>query len=87
MKLNSFSSKNGRRGIAMTEYLIILAIVAIAAIATVGLFGKQVQSNFDRNVQALAGTAKGPDTSIGTKATSSVKEADLGNYTDAASVD
>jgi Flp pilus assembly pilin Flp len=46
---------NNRRGIAMTEYLIILAVVAIAAIAVVGLFGKQIKQVFTRSTGALAG--------------------------------
>jgi len=45
------------RGIAMTEYLIILAIVAIAAIAIIGLFGKQIKSVFVKGTDALQGTA------------------------------
>lgn len=44
-----------RRAIAMTEYLIILAIVAIAAIAIVGLFGKQIKDVFYRNTSTLGG--------------------------------
>ena len=48
--------KEKRRGIAMTEYLIILAIVAVAAIAVVGLFGKQVKDVFYRNTSTLGGT-------------------------------
>jgi Flp pilus assembly pilin Flp len=43
-------------GIAMTEYLIILAIVAIAAIAVVGLFGKQIKDVFFRTTSTLGGT-------------------------------
>jgi Flp pilus assembly pilin Flp len=45
-----------RRAIAMTEYLIILAIVAIAAIAVVGLFGKQIKDVFFRSTSTLGGT-------------------------------
>ncbi|MDR3457083.1 MAG: hypothetical protein P4N60_06525 [Verrucomicrobiae bacterium] len=47
------------RAIAMTEYLIILAIVAIAAIAIVGLFGKQIKDVFYRNTSTLGGTDAG----------------------------
>ncbi|MDR3457084.1 MAG: hypothetical protein P4N60_06530 [Verrucomicrobiae bacterium] len=48
-----------RQGIAMTEYLIILAIVAIAAIAIVGLFGQQIKDVFYRNTSTLGGTDAG----------------------------
>ena len=44
-----------RLAIAMTEYLIILAIVAIAAIAMVGLFGVQIKDVFYRNTSTLGG--------------------------------
>ena len=53
MKL--FTTKAYRRGLAMTEYLIILAIVAIAAIVFVSVFGKQVKNAFARSSQAMAG--------------------------------
>ena len=58
------------RAIAMTEYLIILAIVAIAAIAIVGLFGKQIREVFNRTTTSLGGgdsTAQG-STKIGNDA-------------------
>ena len=54
MKINT--KKQNRRGIAMTEYLIILAVVAIAAIAIVGVFGKQIKSAFTSSSAAMAGT-------------------------------
>jgi len=54
MKL--FGNKKGHRGIAMTEYLIVLAIVAVAAILIVGLFGKQIKDVFYRNTSTLGGT-------------------------------
>jgi len=57
MKL--FGNKKRRRGIAMTEYLIILAIVAIAAILIVGLFGKQIKDVFYRSTSTLGGTDAG----------------------------
>ena len=43
------------RGIAMTEYLIILAIVAVAAILVVSVFGKQIKSAFTANTAAMGG--------------------------------
>jgi Flp pilus assembly pilin Flp len=46
-----------RRAIAMTEYLIILAVVAIAAITIVGLFGKEIKITFAKLVGGLSGTS------------------------------
>jgi pilus assembly protein Flp/PilA len=57
MKLFKNKEGKGCRGIAMTEYLIILAIVAIAAIAVVGIFGKQIKSAFTSSTGAMAGTS------------------------------
>ena len=54
MKL--FTTKAYRRGLAMTEYLIILGIVAIACILFVSVFGKQLKNAFNRDIQALNGT-------------------------------
>ena len=59
-----------RWGIAMTEYLIVLAIVAIAAIAIVGVFGKQIKESFSRSTSTLGGK----DTSGG-KADANTSEA------------
>jgi Flp pilus assembly pilin Flp len=54
MKLNQKSKAN--RGIAMTEYLIILGIVAIAAIAVVSIFGNSIKDVFYRTTSTLNGT-------------------------------
>ena len=56
MKFNLL--KNAKRGIAMTEYLIILAIVAIAAILVVGLFGKQIKQAFTSQTAAMSGNVE-----------------------------
>ena len=80
MKL--LSNKSTRRGIAMTEYLIILAIVAVAAIAVIGLFGKQVKSAFTRNNKALTGQVEAADTSIGDTAKTKVIADHMGTFTD-----
>jgi len=53
--------KQNRSGIAMTEYLIILAVVAIAAILIVGLFGQQIKSVFSKSTGAMSGTAQAGD--------------------------
>jgi Flp pilus assembly pilin Flp len=58
MKLVNKRTK-ATRGIAMTEYLIILGIVAIAAIAIVGLFGQQIKQVFYRSTSTLGGSDAG----------------------------
>jgi FtsZ-interacting cell division protein ZipA len=47
----------GCRAIAMTEYLIILAVVAIAAIVIVGLFGQEIKVTFAKITGSMAGTS------------------------------
>jgi Flp pilus assembly pilin Flp len=58
--------KRGLRGIAMTEYLIILAVVAVAAILIVGLFGQQIKNVFTENTSALAGQSMGSSAATST---------------------
>lgn len=53
MKLKKLVTSLRQRGIAMTEYLIILAVVAIAAITVVSLFGKQIKTVFINSGDAL----------------------------------
>jgi len=79
MKL--LATKNNRRGIAMTEYLIILAIVAIAAIAVVGLFGKQVKQTFTRSNKALAGQVGAADTETADKSATDTVQDHMGTFT------
>ena len=80
MKL--ISTKSTRRGIAMTEYLIMLAIVAIAAIAVIGLFGKQVKSTFTRTNQALVGAKEVADTGTASDSKGKSTAQDFGKFTD-----
>lgn len=81
MKILTINQK--RRGIAMTEYLIILSIIAIAAIAVVGLFGQQIKHVFSRNNAALTGTALEADTDTAdTSETESIAH-DMGTFQDA----
>ena len=79
MKL--IANKATRRGIAMTEYLIILAIVAVAAIAVVGLFGKQIKSTFTRNNEALAGKVEVADTGTADKSKTDSIADHMGTFT------
>ena len=46
-----------RRGQALAEYSIIVAIVAIASIAVVTVFGKQIRSLLFASAEQLAGDA------------------------------
>jgi pilus assembly protein Flp/PilA len=80
MKLNGYFKHQLRRGIAMTEYLIILAIVAVAAIFIVGMFGKQIKSAFTRNTGALGGETVGADASITTSSKDNTKSDDMGKF-------
>ena len=64
-----------KRGIAMTEYLIILAVVAIAAITIVGLFGKQIKANFFNSSKAMQGDSTSAKSDA---AESDVKSDDMG---------
>ena len=81
MKL--ISTKSSRRGIAMTEYLIMLAIVAVAAIAVVSFFGKQVKSTFNRSNQALIGEVIASDSgTAGKSKTTSEKNQNFGTFTE-----
>ena len=43
--MNLLGRRSKCRGISLTEYLVILALVAIAAIITVSAFGKQSDPN------------------------------------------
>ena len=78
MKLFKNKEGKGCRGIAMTEYLIILAIVAIAAIAVVGIFGKQIKSAFTSSTAAMAGTSQKNSNEA---KTSAVKTDTMGTFT------
>jgi pilus assembly protein Flp/PilA len=76
----SVTTDKKRSAIAMTEYLIILAIVAVAAIAIVGLFGKQIKSAFTRNTGALGGETVGVDKGITTDSKGKTKTDDMGTF-------
>ena len=48
-------TKNRNAGVAMTEYLIILAVVALGCIAIFGSFGKQIKYTVNRVIHTLQG--------------------------------
>jgi pilus assembly protein Flp/PilA len=77
------TSKSAQRGIAMTEYLIMLAIVAVAAIAVVSFFGKQIKSTFNRSNQALIGEVVTSDSGTATKSKATAdKSQNFGTFTE-----
>ena len=78
MKL--FARKENRKGIAMTEYLIILGVVALAAIFVVSLFGKQIKSVFSRSNAALTGQAQAADNATVTASTGASKQQNMGTF-------
>jgi pilus assembly protein Flp/PilA len=81
------TQKRGMPGIAMTEYLIILAVVAVAAILIVGLFGAQIKNVFSENTSALAGQTAGQSTAtaIAGSASGAVKQDNMGTFNSTAS--
>jgi Flp pilus assembly pilin Flp len=80
MKIIGHQIQN-RRAIAMTEYLIILAVVAVAAILVVGLFGQQIKNVFSKNTAALNGSASQVDTSATSKSSDGASSQDnMGNF-------
>ena len=80
-----FARRWRRHGMAMTEYLIILAVVAVAAILVVGLFGKQIKSVFTRSNSALVGKTEGADTGTADASKSATKQDNMGSFDKSAS--
>jgi len=78
MKLSMW--KAGRKGIAMTEYLIILAVVAIAAIVIVGLFGQQIKNVFSKSGNAMGGTTSGVTDTGATMDTAAKETNSMANF-------
>ena len=70
----------GRRAIAMTEYLIILAVVAIAAIVIVGIFGTQIKNVFSKSTSAMSGTTNTVTDQGANAATASTKRSGMNNF-------
>jgi Flp pilus assembly pilin Flp len=80
MKVTSKQNKS-RYGIAMTEYLIILAVVAVAAILVVGLFGQQIKNVFSKNTAAMGGQSSGVNTSTTSQNSDKASSQDhMGNF-------
>ncbi|MBI3869689.1 MAG: hypothetical protein HY299_14295 [Verrucomicrobia bacterium] len=58
MKINV--TKNSKLGMAMSEYLIVLAVVALGCICIFGLFGKQIKYTASRAAATLSGESADP---------------------------
>ena len=72
-------------GIAMTEYLILLAIIAVAAILVIGLFGKQIKQVFTENTGALAGQSVSMTTANMSTSKGATKNDTMGTFDTSAS--
>ncbi len=68
-----------RRGQAMTEYIIIVAIIALAALAIFGLFGDRIRSMVGGAVVDLGGDQGEVDTATDTKSEDYLKTLGTGN--------
>jgi len=68
------------RGQAMTEYIIIVALIAIAAIGVITLFGDNLRRLFGSSAEALAGSDSVKNT--GQTANESIKRKNLSNFGD-----
>jgi len=53
------TQKNKRSGQAMTEYIIIVAVVALAALTVFGLFGDTIRAKMNGVIAAFGGEAVG----------------------------
>ncbi len=51
--------KRTKRGQAMTEYIIIVAVVALAALTVFGLFGDTIRAKMNGVIAAFGGQASG----------------------------
>ena len=65
--------RKSKRGQAMTEYIIIVAIIALAALAVFGLFGDRLRAMVGGAVTDLGGDQSEVDTATSTKSTDYLK--------------
>lgn len=70
-----------QRGVAMTEYIIILALVAIAAIAVFSTFGHTVKAQVAQITNGLAGQTAGVTTNANLAKTQAGTSTTLANKT------
>lgn len=56
---------NNKRGQAMTEYIIIVAIIALAALAIFGLFGDRIRAMVGGATEELGGDSQSVQDAVG----------------------
>ncbi len=66
-----------KRGQAMTEYIIIVAIIALAALAVFGLFGDRLRAMLGGATEELGGNASSVQSAVGSEGDSLQKLKDL----------
>ncbi len=71
------SAMRSRRGQAMTEYIIIVAIIALAALAVFGLFGDRIRAMVGGATEELGGDAASVQAAVGDEGDSLQKLKDL----------
>ena len=82
MKINT--TKNSKLGMAMSEYLIVLAVVALGCICIFGLFGRQVKATAEKAIATLDGKSAPDDQGVVAAAAASAgKKTDLSTFTGA----
>ncbi len=62
-----------KRGQAMTEYIIIVAIIALAALAVFGLFGDRIRAMVGGATENLGGDAAAVEDATSTKSEDTLK--------------
>ena len=72
-----------QRGQAMTEYIIIVALIAIAAIAVVTIFGDNIRALFASSAESLRGEHKSVEDMGATETTDGQVKRDLKNFHEA----
>ena len=85
MKTCPPSLKHKLRGLSLTEYLIILALIAIAAIGAISLLGQRSRQNYNRSNAALVGVRTDTSTEPELSNDSTVVQSNFGNFTDSVS--
>ena len=68
---------SNKRGQAMTEYIIIVAIIALAALAVFGLFGDRIRAMVGGATEELGSDANSVQTAVGDEGDSLQKLKDL----------
>ena len=75
----AYTSRLTKRYVAMTEYIIILALVAVGSIAIFTLFGDQIRNVIGDSTKVLSGQAADHDTSKA-EGVDGAKSKDMSNF-------